>query len=662
MDRRAVVFALACALGAGGCLRARGTPEEPVVVDLKLEGVRSVDADALKEKLATHASGRWAWDEPSRLDPDALAADQRRIEAYYRERGFFEARVVGVREDPVGGDRGRVRVVINVSEGRPVRVRKLVVNGLDSAPEARTRVGRLPLREGDVFTVGAYDATRSAIETALANTGWATAQVAQRATVLPETAGAEVTYDVTPGKRWRFGPVDVAVGKQLPRQKILDQVLAVIKPGDWWDQSKLALAQARVFQLGAFGGVRVVRLEPDAARGTIGLLVTTQRAPFRTVRTGPGLGVTAIRWDAHALVGWQDRNFFGDLRRLDTAAQVGYAWLPNPWNWTKRGTVGLASVEFGQPGAFTRWVDASARVELEKGIEQGYDFYSERLKLSLPLRIAPRWGLVPSYNLEVYELSNYGGVIIPGTTTTSSGATLVNCKGSVCLLTYLEQVIAWDGRDDPVNTRRGLYVALSVQEGFHVETYGYRYLRFLPEARYFWPLSPTTVVALRGRVGALLPVSEAGPPPVVARFTAGGPLSMRGYYNRRLAKMVLQNGEWVPVGGNGLADGSAELRFGITGNLGAAFFVDAGAVSDASAVPTEWQTVLDATAFQWASGVGLRYHTPFGPLRLDVGVRLPEFWSTTPSAFPAVPYTFYPDGTPHREPIVAVHLSLGEAF
>jgi translocation and assembly module TamA len=134
MERRVAVLALACALGAAGCLRVRGTPEEPVVVDLRLEGVRSVDADALKEKLATQASGRWAWNEPSRLDPDALSADQRRIEAYYRERGFYDAHVTGVDEEPVGGDRGRVRIVIKVSEGRPVRVKKLIVNGLDEAP------------------------------------------------------------------------------------------------------------------------------------------------------------------------------------------------------------------------------------------------------------------------------------------------------------------------------------------------------------------------------------------------------------------------------------------------------------------------------------------------------------------------------------------------
>ena len=126
--------------------------------------------------------------------------------------------------------------------------------------------------------------------------------------------------------------------------------------------------------------------------------------------------------------------------------------------------------------------------------------------------------------------------------------------------------------------------------------------------------------------------------------------------------MQLQGTEWVPVGGNGLLDGTVELRFGVVGNLGAAVFLDYGAVSDFSSVPTVWREALSLSAIQWAAGFGLRYRTPFGPIRLDVAARLPDRWSTDASAFPAVPFTLRPDGSLHREPIVAIHLSLGEAF
>jgi translocation and assembly module TamA len=653
---RSAALSLAFALAfATGCLRARGTPEEPVVKGFEIDGVHAVDEDDLRSKLATHASGRSAWGDVYRLDPDALAVDRRRIEAYYRERGHYEARVEDVQVVPAG--EGRVKIRIRVNEGRPVRVARVTVNGLDAAPEAKQRLGALPLKPGDVFKESAYDAARDAIRNALRSTGWATGEVTQSATVLPDAATAEVTYDVEPGERWKFGPIYVAGTASVPRDRIREQVLGAVRPGAWFDDGKLAQAQARVFDLGVFGSVRVTRGQPDPKRGTIPVVVAVREAPFRTLRWGPGLGVEAIRWDAHAFVGWQHRNFHGELRRVGTDLRLGYAWLPSPLNPVKQGTVGLLGVEFSQPGVFTRYVDTSVRVELEKGIEQAYDYYSERLKVGFPIRIASRWTLVPSYNLEVYQLSNIGGEIDP--TDPTGPAILDSCVGSVCLVTYLEQRIAWDGRDNPVNTRRGWYVAFSLQEGFNVFAYGYRYLRFLPELRAFWPLGPRTVLAARGRIGALVPVGEQDEPPIVARLYAGGPLSMRGYYTRRLAKMVRDEDvdEWVSVGGNGVVDANVELRFDVTRNLGVATFLDMGNASDSSAVPSAWQVALDPTLLQFAAGVGLRYRTPFGPLRLDVGVRLPKG-----GEFPAVPFTFWPDGTPHREPIVAVHLSLGEAF
>jgi translocation and assembly module TamA len=551
-------------------------------------------------------------------------------------------------------------VVFRVVEGRPTRVTKVTVNGLDAAPEAGAALGALPIAPGAIFTLSAYDAARARIADALGRTGWATAEVRQRAEVHPEAATAEVTYDVTVGRRWRFGQISIAGPSELPRGRILDQALGAVTPGAWWDESRLAVAQARVFQLGAFGGVRVQRAKPDEEQGTIGIVVVIQPAPFRTVRVGPGLELTPIKWDLHLLGSWQDRNFFGDLRKFGVEAQLGWAWIPTPFREVSAGPAGHITFDFSQPGAFARWLDASVRFQVERGVEQGYDYFAQRLKLSLPLRLASRWKLVPSYNIEVYTLSNYGSLFTPNLA--SGGPSLENCQGNICLLSYLEQFIAWDGRDDPLNTRSGVFAGITVQEGFHVGGFGYRYLRFFPELRLFKPVWGQTIVAMRARVGGLIPLSEPGLPPIVVRFAAGGPLSMRGYYTRRLAPMALENGLWIPLGGNGIVDGAVELRFPVAGPVGGALFVDAASISDASGNPQEWVRALDPATLQWAVGFGVRYVTPFGPLRVDLGFRLPDRWSLAPDAFPAVPYTRYPDGGFHREPIIAINVSLGEAF
>lgn len=643
------------------CQTPRGTAEEPVITRLDVRGASKADAGNLKEKLATHGPecflGFLACDW-FRLDPDALATDKRRIEAFYRERGHYRASVTAVEITPDG--EGRVHVALSVKEGPRITVRTLEITGFDDVPEARARAGALKLAVGQPFSEAAYDATRAQILAALLATGWATATVVQTAQVLPDEGTAAVRFVVEPGPRFRFGRVFVAGTTKVPRQKVVDRATREVKPGAWFDEGRLERAQARVFDFGVFGGVRVTRGAPDLERGTIPVVVAVREAPFHTLRLGPGLGFQKSRWEAQGLASWTHRNWLGGLRRLQLDARAGYAWIPSP---RREGAVGLLGAEFSQPGALGDSVDLSVRVELEKSLEPAYGFYSERLRFGTPLRLAPRWTVTPTYNLEVYQLRDLVGT--PSVTLPQ----LQNCPGRVCLLSYLEQRLAWDGRDDPLNTRRGFYASLSVQEGFNVASVGYRFLRVLPEVRWFLPLGSSTILATRARLGALVPVGEEGPAPVVALFTAGGALSMRGYGSGRLSPMSLQDGSWVPTGGNGLLEGSLELRQALSRSLTGALFLDGGNVSYASGLPSAYRDVLDPTRLQLALGIGLRYRTLFGPLRVDLAARLPTDWRAGvpfSQRFPAVPAAPAAAGGPapaeHREPFAAVHVSLGEAF
>ena len=673
---RPLAAALALLLGAAGCVHGRGTPQEPLVDAVEFRGVKSVDKDALADGLATRGPVPRGGvldgfvKDRQRFDPDALPTDAKRIQAFYRDRGYYGASVA----DPIVEDLGKglVKVTFPVTEGRPARVTKLEIVGLDAAPEAAKKVGRLPLRVGDVFKAREYDAAREALVAALRNNGWATGEVTQSAVVLPEEASAEVRYEAKPGARYKVGPIFVGRVADISSRKIEEQVSAVLRSGEWWDESRLAAARRRLADLGVFGAVRVTRGEPDPAQGTIAVVIDLRQAKYQTVRAGPGLAFDPTRWDAELQVGWQHRNFYGELRRLSIDAHGGYAWVPTPFSPRKRGPVGSLTAEFSQPGAFGRWVDASVRLTLERGIADAYDYVGQRLRFALPLRIVSRLTLVPSINFELYKLSNVATGQVPGQAPPPAGSTepvLANCQQStnLCLLTYLEQQIAWDGRDNPIVTREGWYAGLSLQEGLNMGGYGYRYFRFQPELRAFYPLGRKTVAAIRARIGGLIPISEVGPPPIVARLYAGGPLSMRGYYTNRLSPMIWQEGEYVPVGANGAADGSVELRIDLGGSLGAVVFVDAGGVSNYSSIPTEYQKALDPTTLQWAAGVGGRYRTPFGPIRVDIGVRLPNDLSPGVGfneRFPAVPFVTGPDGLPttHREPIIAIQIALGEAF
>jgi translocation and assembly module TamA len=643
-------FAAVALVLCAGCLHARGTAEEPAVLSVELEGVKAVDQDDLRSRLATQASDRWVWGETRRLDPDALAYDRRRVLAYYKERGYYRATVDEPEVRPDGED--RVRVVIRVHEGSPVRVTKVEVEGLDAAPEARARVPKLALAPGQVFTWADYDAAGDQLRKALGSSGHATGTVTPSAVVRASEGTAEARYAVEPGPRYRFGPVSVEGTAAVPEGKIAARAEHVVKPGDWYDERRLEQVEDRVKEFGVFVGVRASRGTPDPEHGEVPVVVNVREGPFRTLRIGPGIGFQPSRWDVLGQATWVDRNWLGDLRQLKLDLRGGYAWIPNPVSPIRKGFVGKAAVNFLQPAALSDAVDLSATVELEKSLEQAYGSVSQKFRFGTPFRPAQRWTVVPSYNFEIYELTDVVG--------DPANLPVQNCPQRLCVLSYLEQRVTWDRRDNPLVTTEGTYLSLSLQEGFPTGGQGYVYFRFFPEARLFEPLGPKTVLAARARVGAIVPIGETGPAPLVALFTGGGPNSMRGYGTDRLSPMVDQDGTWVPTGGNGLLDASVELRRSLGGSLVGAVFLDAGNVSTASGKPTQYTEIFDLSKLQLALGVGVRYRTPVGPFRADFAVRLPnDFSKGVPfqERFPPVP-----GSSGHREPIAVLHVALGEAF
>ncbi len=664
--RTLAAASLALALAVAACLHPRGTPQRPAVTSFEIEGTHAVSAGELRDALATQPSGRWAWQQVQYYDEDAFANDRRRIARFYQARGYYDARVESAEVVPDG--LGRVRIRVRVSEGEPVRVVSVELPGIEQAPEARERLGRLPLRPGDVFTEAAYDATRTAIRDALTTTGWARAEVGEHADVDPGTHRAWVRYPVTPGTRYRFGPVFVAGASAIPRARIREEAEQAVHPGKTYDSSDLPKAQARISDLGVFGGVRVGSGQPDDAQAELPVVVSVREAPFRTIRFGPGFLIQPVRYEMDAVAGWSHRDWLGGLRRLNLDLRAGYAWLPNWFRADKQGPVGLATADFTQPGVIGRNIDLNLRAELERGLEPAYDFWAERFHIGTPIRFGRVATIVPSLNVELYQLT---GSISQGDPATGSVLLLQTCPGhnpNFCLLSYFEQRFTLDFRDDPILTTKGLYFSLALQEGFSAFGNGSSYLRVLPEVRAFASLPGRMVLATRARVGIAEPLA-GGDVPIVAKFTSGGPNLMRGYYTRMLSPLIYYNPcaiqagncpTYLPVGGNGLIDGSAELRFPISGNLGGALFLDFGNVTAGVA------EALNLANLQYAVGAGIRYTTVFGPIRFDVAGRLPKVNGDQPGV------QVLALGQPlnenssiiryHSEPIVSVHLSIGEAF
>jgi outer membrane translocation and assembly module TamA len=151
------------------------------------------------------------------------------------------------------------------------------------------------------------------------------------------------------------------------------------------------------------------------------------------------------------------------------------------------------------------------------------------------------------------------------------------------------------------------------------------------EARRYVGLWGPLVLATRFRIGAGDGFGDSADLPLFRRFYSGGVTGTRGYARWELGPLT-SDGD--PIGGRSLIEGSLELRMPVWGALGAVAFLDAGAIDER---PFRY----DLGDLQYSVGPGIRYQTPIGPLRLDLGIPL---------------------NPPHGVKSWRIHFSIGQAF
>ena len=245
--------------------------------------------------------------------------------------------------------------------------------------------------------------------------------------------------------------------------------------------------------------------------------------------------------------------------------------------------------------------------------------------------------IFPAYHLEVDYLN--GSPINSAATAPLTLGCQTTSGSCIVVLSYLEEVVTWDHRDKALEPRNGFYTSLSLQEGGGPLQGDFGYFRVLPDLRAYVSFLDDNALtfAARLQVGELWSISrrERGGDPVLRR---------RRQFDARLLRapaVAAARGagpgtppatpatgpptETVPIGGNGMFMGSFEARYSVLDNVRVATFVDVGQVT------TGLFGVSDLPGVLWAVGVGLRYLTPIGPIRLDLARRLP--FGTLPALY-----------------------------
>jgi outer membrane protein assembly factor BamA len=684
---------------AGRALPATG----PRIEAVELVGAESIDSDRLLEGLATRESPGWPLvvlsGEYEFLDEALLERDLERVERFYRARGFHEAKVVGARV--LWTDLDRVRVQIVVSEGQPVRVAaagtgRIAVQlaGLESVEDPSTiaqLIAASPRPEA-VFDEADYERAKEQMRRILGDRGYAFASVSGRVDIDLGRHEAMVRFEIVAGTKAVLGEVVIAGLERVPEGKVRDSLL--IAAGDEYSAAALEDARRALVNLGVFSSVNVEADTSHPGSATVPVKVTVLEASPRVLRLGGGGRLDAVELSGSLTAGWEHRNFLGGLRHLSLEARPGVVLFPTRMadfpNLATPDRVlleGAIEARLVQPSFLEGRIKAfsSASLEVQPLLYSdtpvnaplvGFLEVAARAGLERPF-LAHRLFLTLSLNWLAELPLDYGQLSLGGRSPPATPGAIVDL-----FIAYPELLARFDLRDDPLDPKNGLLLTHSLQTALPLLGGSVSDVRLRPEARFYVTKSRLTL-ALRAATGLLFPLNYLRPGSVSADndvatadqqvllfrgFFSGGPFSNRGYAFQGVGErkaFLPSNDEGVPCStgsDNASTDPrclrplgrlsswelSFELRFPIRAlaPLGAVLFLDA---SDVRLGRAEYSFATP----HLAPGVGLRYPTPIGPIRLDLGLRLLEALGSE-EAEGSSPTLF---GAP-----VTLHLAVGQAF
>lgn len=699
---------VACALLWTGC--ASTIPENRFGVRrLEIEGAEEMHEQAIRACLATRERARvgdpigpaaecgeppfddgplrwplfsWPWTQWPLFDDSVFERDLRRIERWYRARGYYDARVTSVEYSPdevLSSDRVpddaacreeddegcEMRVRVTVREGAPVTMPyQPGIVGLETLPsELQTQLRQTATIEvGQRFDEADYDRTKEAIAEQLFEAAYAHAQVSGHVSVDRGTRQATVQYEVKPGKPCRFASVTVETeDPEAPKTTII--AAAGIDPGTPFSPSVLSEAQLAVYSLGAFSSVEVFpEVPPD---GSTDIPVVIRVATGRAVRFGLGAGVLAgqldqeqestsvQRWDVHLLAAAEYRHLGSLIRvRVEERPKLIFDGVfPNP-NDPRLGN------EVRLDARWPAFIEPRTTLVLDVLSDLGPDPFADSryFRHDLTTSLGP-------------QRTFFGGRLFVGVRLRANLLSPLDKDTPEqdvpprSLATLLEETIRFDQRDDPRSPTSGYMLSLGLQQAGPLPISSWEYFRYTPEVRGYLPLPGRLVFALRASAGFMVVTQtnldgiDGALGPTRFRLRGGGATSNRGYLPGELGSTEGGVRRW---------EANAELRWNLGADFGLVAFADTGDVN------IEPRFRFDKPNL--SVGGGLRYYTAIGPLRLDIGARIPSLNRDPGAGMPPAPGPIDADAyNPTRDEAGsvrifgldfdgAVHLTIGEAF
>ena len=731
-------FLLVAAGGNLGAQTDRDEHESPEVTKLSIRGVHHVSKSQLEQSIATRASSCKSFllepfclfskselfVDKHFLDRTELKRDVLRIKVFYWKRGYRSTTV----DTTVARRDNGVKVEFQIHEGPPTVVRTLAVHRPEKVITAKDVQGALLLRASEPLDVIDLDSSMSLLRNRLWDEGYADAVLYDTVLVTADGRNAEVRVTIDPRPRTVVDTLTIHGNDQITAETIRNMV--TLEGGQVYRRRDVLESQRNLYTSNLFSRATITsEIVGDSGRHVD---INVTEAPFHRMRGSGGFNTVDFvqveaNFDDYSWLGGGRQlslngvlsnilapqfngtgifqNVTGNLTSQDAAPylrlnyEVG-ADITQPWWHDARNTLGL--------NLFLHRRSAPA-IFIDKGYGAGATF-TRMVASRSPLTIGYRYELTQVAAGNCYFCVNYG-VCQP--------STIGALRGKHAMSPIALQIFT-DRTDDPLNPTRGYNARLQMEHASAFTLSEFRYNRISGEAtRYMSVGDNGAVLAGRVRFGWVKPLRSSanalgqqglGNGDILhprKRFYAGGSQSVRGYGENQLGPRVLTidpdtllkygslGGECTagsiaqgvcaldsvpsdvfeprPTGGTSLIEATVEYRFPLWKRLGGAVFIDGAYVGEGSA-----NEIFKGTG-AITPGFGLRYQSPVGPIRIDLGIR-----PTLKENLPVITQTLDSTGTPQivllldqktYDPVegngggfrkilrrLSLHLSIGQAF
>jgi len=561
-------------------------------IKMYIKGIRFVGNKAFSEKelrkeMTTSEKGLLSWfTESGKLKRDLLEQDRSRIGAMYHNSGYLEAKI----SEPVITEEGDwLYVTFDIQEGNRYRVGTIEITG-DILGDKDTLFSLVDLSKEKFFSRKILREDVLRLTDRYAESGYAFAEVEPKLSRNEEDKRMDLSLKITQGHLVHINRINIK-GNARTRDRVIRREMQV-KEGGLLDASAIRKSSEMLQRLGYFEEVNVTP-EPTVQEDIMDVVVEVKEKPTGTFSIGAGYSSV----DSLMFMGEiSENNFLGKGQRL--SLQANMSSNSNRYNFSfTEPRLNDTKLMFGYDlYNWSREYDDYTKDSTGASLRFGYPIWN-------------KWNLGWGYGYDDTKMSD---------------VTVLNTSPTILESMLLEKTsfvrvgVSKDTRNKLTDASKGWLTNYSIKHAGGLLGGDSSFTKYEATSGWYYPLKWDTVFHVKGSIGYVVE-NEENKLPVYEKFYLGGLNTIRGFDSGKVSPLELNSDgvTYSKIGGEKMWYGNVEWIFPIVKDIGLKGLV----FFDIGNVYTDSQT-WDVADLRYSTGLGFRWLSPMGPLRLEWGWNL----------------------------------------